>query len=449
MGRIVTFYSYKGGVGRTFALANVAVLLARRGKRVLLVDWDLEAPGLLRYFKPYISQREGQRGLVHLLQDVVQRRNSRWQDYVQDIRIEGHATVSLLHCGDEAPDYVQCVRTLSWHQFFEKKRGGAVLDEWRSEWKRSYDFTLIDSRTGITDSGGICTVFLPDIVVLVFAANDQSFSRGVEIALGVQEARRGLAVPRPPVAVLPLPGRFDGRDEVDEARDWLGRFARGLKPFYDDWLPKQYDAHQMLEVTKVPYVAKFSFGEPLPVVTHSVSDPEFPGFYLDNVARLLASDFEEAAAILNPKLPVAADAIAELRAHLARMPIEETEVMSLLGVIEQSAPPADELARLLHDVGVAFLRDKQFIAAESVLRRSVALWAGLQDSDSPGAIASLSSYADLLKATGRLSEAESAYYRIMVSTRDKSGLEGMSAAAAHNLGAVLCDLGRAGEATDV
>src|ERR1700751_1348059 len=41
-----TFYSYRGGVGRTTALVNVAVDLALRGRKVLLVDFDLEAPGL-------------------------------------------------------------------------------------------------------------------------------------------------------------------------------------------------------------------------------------------------------------------------------------------------------------------------------------------------------------------------------------------------------------------
>ena len=34
---IVTFYSYKGGVGRSMAMANIAVLLAQRGLRVLAV----------------------------------------------------------------------------------------------------------------------------------------------------------------------------------------------------------------------------------------------------------------------------------------------------------------------------------------------------------------------------------------------------------------------------
>ncbi|MCP4219822.1 MAG: ParA family protein, partial [bacterium] len=47
---IFTFYSYKGGVGRTMALANIAELFYRDGKKVLMIDWDLEAPGLERFF---------------------------------------------------------------------------------------------------------------------------------------------------------------------------------------------------------------------------------------------------------------------------------------------------------------------------------------------------------------------------------------------------------------
>lgn len=43
--RVVTFYSFKGGVGRSMALANVAFRLADRNDLdVIVVDWDLEAP---------------------------------------------------------------------------------------------------------------------------------------------------------------------------------------------------------------------------------------------------------------------------------------------------------------------------------------------------------------------------------------------------------------------
>src|SRR5579872_6330513 len=54
-GRIVTFYSFKGGTGRTMALANVAWILAANGKRVLVADWDLESPGLHKFFQPFMS----------------------------------------------------------------------------------------------------------------------------------------------------------------------------------------------------------------------------------------------------------------------------------------------------------------------------------------------------------------------------------------------------------
>src|SRR5947207_2910683 len=57
-GHIVTFYSYKGGTGRTMAMANVAWLLASNGARVLTIDWDLESPGLHRYFHPFLRDRE-------------------------------------------------------------------------------------------------------------------------------------------------------------------------------------------------------------------------------------------------------------------------------------------------------------------------------------------------------------------------------------------------------
>src|SRR5262245_49468046 len=56
-GQILTFYSYKGGSGRSMALANVAWILAANGKRVLMIDWDLEAPGLHRYFHPFLPDR--------------------------------------------------------------------------------------------------------------------------------------------------------------------------------------------------------------------------------------------------------------------------------------------------------------------------------------------------------------------------------------------------------
>jgi cellulose biosynthesis protein BcsQ len=80
IGMVITFYSWKGGVGRTMALANTAVQLARKGNRVLMVDWDLEAPGLINYFAGRVAQQtkdlgigpaKYSRGLLGLLSDAL------------------------------------------------------------------------------------------------------------------------------------------------------------------------------------------------------------------------------------------------------------------------------------------------------------------------------------------------------------------------------------------
>src|ERR1035438_33770 len=68
-GQIITFYSFKGGTGRTMAVANIACLLAASGQRVLIIDWDLEAPGLHRYFAPFLADPdlEKTQGLADIL----------------------------------------------------------------------------------------------------------------------------------------------------------------------------------------------------------------------------------------------------------------------------------------------------------------------------------------------------------------------------------------------
>ena len=50
MGQVVSFYSFKGGVGRSLLLANVAVSLAQRELKVMCVDFDLTSGGLHNFF---------------------------------------------------------------------------------------------------------------------------------------------------------------------------------------------------------------------------------------------------------------------------------------------------------------------------------------------------------------------------------------------------------------
>src|SRR6266700_612674 len=88
-GIVYTFYSFKGGSGRTMALANLAVLLAKWGHSVLVVDWALEAPGLERFFSSDNAQaqtlRASKPGIIDLVQGRTNGKGLNWRDCLLEI----------------------------------------------------------------------------------------------------------------------------------------------------------------------------------------------------------------------------------------------------------------------------------------------------------------------------------------------------------------------------
>lgn len=103
-GKVLTFYSYKGGVGRSMALANVAVLLASKGHKILIVDWDLEAPGIEQYFHSYIVERrerkdrEHRQGVVDLMQARAKDSELDWRKCITPA-IVGGSEIHILGAG--------------------------------------------------------------------------------------------------------------------------------------------------------------------------------------------------------------------------------------------------------------------------------------------------------------------------------------------------------------
>jgi len=301
-GSVITFYSYKGGVGRSMALANIAVLLARRGHRVLAVDWDLEAPGLERYFS-YFSLENEAAGLLRMFTDASGRRKPKYQNYVSRVVGTDLSPFTFLPSGrDQNADYATMLETFDWAKFFAKQNGGEFVEDLRRQWREDFDFVLIDSRTGLSDTGGICTIQLPDIVVAMFTANNQSLYGTRDVMRLIQHARQKLAYDRMPLTILPLPARFGTRAEFQEGQSWLERFQETLHEFFDDWLPSTLASKDVLERIKVPQVDYFAFGEKLAVVEQGTNDPEGMGFVYDKVATLLASNFEDLKAVVGEEV---------------------------------------------------------------------------------------------------------------------------------------------------
>lgn len=311
---IVTFYSYKGGVGRSMAMANVAAWFAQKGLRVVIVDWDLEAPGLESFFFPDPEQRLAVRaklGLLDLLlsykdafpslphpaEPDVEPSNEDSQSVVHD-RLEAFVkvlndalpplshmlasvkpsfasdekgTIRLLTAGCRSEkrfnDYANGVQRFDWAEFYAAYQGEAYF-----EWMRRQllgadvaDVVLVDSRTGVAEMSGACTRQLADVVVVFCAPNDQnlegvalmaeSFTRPDVIA-----ARRGRGI-----ELVMVPARID----VGEGRPvdlFDARFAEKL----DRFLPKAFDwVGTRFQNLRIPYVSAYAYSERL-----AVGDPE-------------------------------------------------------------------------------------------------------------------------------------------------------------------------------
>ncbi len=70
---------------------------------------------------------------------------------------------------------------MDYGSFYEENGGGDFLEEMRAYWINAYDIVLIDSRTGLTDSGGVCSIQMPDAVVMLFTATDQGFQGTINL----------------------------------------------------------------------------------------------------------------------------------------------------------------------------------------------------------------------------------------------------------------------------
>ena len=306
-----TFYSFKGGVGRTLALVNTAVWLAHKGHSVIIWDMDVEAPGVqnIPYFKPMEQEAGGIKGgFVDVVADFKGNKcrcldSRKFSDYL--VKHPENPRLSLLPAGrlDDEGDYSSKFSSIEWEKLFgEKRKAGFLLFELiRKELLRHKpDFVLIDSRTGYTDIGGVCCVQLPDVVFLVFNYGSQNL-RGTRIvhssltdrdAMKVARTGRELKVYR--VASMAPSDRPDLREE--RLKEWN---AFNLRPHvevsynpqvaFDEtvWMAK-YPDHVFCsgyrEIAKILTEERLSIPVPAEATGKGSSppNPRIPGYSMES-----------------------------------------------------------------------------------------------------------------------------------------------------------------------
>jgi len=175
----VTFYSFKGGVGRTLALANIGLELTRKGRRVLLTDFDLESPGIDTF--ETLRPRESHQGIVEYVSNFMATRIAPdARDYIYEVLGVGQkgGRLWVMPAGKGDEEYAQKLSSISWQRLYDELDGFLMFEDLKAQWRKSFepDYVLIDSRTGHTDIEGICTRQLPDAVVVLFFPNEQNLA---------------------------------------------------------------------------------------------------------------------------------------------------------------------------------------------------------------------------------------------------------------------------------
>jgi cellulose biosynthesis protein BcsQ len=329
-GKIITFYSYKGGVGRSMILANVAWILASNGKKVLVIDWDLDAPSLHRYFQPFLLDKDlsATKGLIDFFNkfidaaltppDETEEDDENWYKPYTNLRpyavpldweFPQQGTIDFVPAGKQVKLYAMRVTSFDWDLFYERFQGGIFLETVKDKMRADYDYILIDSRTGIGDPSGICTVQMPDSLVVFFTANNQSISGAVGIARSVNkqwQQDHDENHSQNNRVIFPVFSRTDRtkKDKLDLARDYI-KFE--FTPFLQQHLSKT-EVEDYWRTVEIPYISWYAYEEVLATFDETLEQREsllsaIEPFvtYLTNkkVTKLVAPNKEEREDILS------------------------------------------------------------------------------------------------------------------------------------------------------
>lgn len=243
---IFAFYSYKGGVGRTLSLAHTGIILAstrrEKGYRVLLIDMDLEAPGLDIYMPKETTM--GKQGFAGLLRGYQKNgRQVKWlEDNIEDEKYISPITsaenlfimpagikAAWLEKGQEEQSYLEVIANLRSeipklkHPSLPKE---GFFRDLADVLQKRFTYVLIDSRAGLAEQSYASTLLLANALVLCFRLNRTNIE-GIQTVLGNYLLREEERLGARDIKVIPLATPVPPRGGADVEK-WISFAAEAF-----------------------------------------------------------------------------------------------------------------------------------------------------------------------------------------------------------------------------
>ncbi len=231
-GSVVAFAGDRPGVGQTMALSSTALILAANGYRVLTIDGDFAKPSIAQYFAPLLPTEVFERdGLIDVVWEyaAAARRTSPMDlptlprrfsalsptecAIPSELRVLGSGTLDFVSAGREPRRGVRA-HYFSWGEFYDRLDGTHLLTALFEEFKRCYDYVLVDCAQGFEARDSV--ILHADTLVPCFTLARENARATAAIVHGLVERAAGRSLR---ISPLPLRVQHAEKDLLERARE--------------------------------------------------------------------------------------------------------------------------------------------------------------------------------------------------------------------------------------
>ena len=243
MSKIISIHSFRGGTGKSNSTANIAALLAAEGRRVGIVDTDIQSPGLHVLFG--LSEDDLTYSLNDYLWSMCKIEETA-MDVTERLPKPVKGKIYLIPSSIKAGEIARVLR---------EGYDVSMLNDGFDELIQSLDLDvlIIDTHPGLNEET-LLSVAISDALAIILRPDNQDY-QGTSVTV---EIARKLGVPRMVLIVNKMPAVFDAAEVKKRVEDTYHCEVAGIIPHSDDLMvlasssvfSLQYPDHPVTQIYK-------------------------------------------------------------------------------------------------------------------------------------------------------------------------------------------------------